>query len=436
MQDQQPIVDRLNLARTILIYGLGIEGESSLAYFRKHYPEARISIYDQNNPKYSKTRNLKNFDCVVVSPGVDRKKLEFKDGQFVTSNSELFFGLLPIEAHTKILAVTGTKGKSTTVKFLYELLVHLGFSVEVGGNYGLAMLGILEEIDSLDYVVLEFSSFQLENLKASPHFAGFVNLYEDHLDRHGSMSEYFAAKANIFKYQKSDDKLFLPYNYDTFLEPARSIFTAMVNDGESRVVVTEPVPAEYFLEHSILRAGHIRANLGIVAEMVRLLTPNLADSESQIQAFCQIFEPLPHRLEFVAEIGGKTFINDSQSTNQYSTIAGMQAFGERLGTLILGGKDKGNRYDLLIDELLKLHPFVILLNTEVGNKVKELLEKTGFEHYVIVNDFASAVELGYQFTEPGKICLMSPAGASFDWFVNYKDRGDQFKALVFALESK
>lgn len=427
MQSGQSILQGVT---SVLLYGYGVEGQSTEQYLRKNYPSIRITIYDKNIEKYNKNRDPARYDLVVVSPGVDRSQIRNKERARLTSNTELFFHFLPVESRGKILAITGTKGKSTTVKFLYELLEFIGKKVAVGGNYGIGMLEILDELDALDFVVLELSSFQLEFLNDSPHYAGFVNFYEDHLDRHHSMEAYFAAKANIFRHQLAGDKLFIPQGYEKFLEPARSYLASAVQDPESNIIVCNPLPIEYFEEGSTTGLSHVRGNLGIAAEIVRVTCQDDPVIEQKIKDFSRQFIPLEHRLELVMTISGKRFVNDSQSTNQYSTIAGMEAFDERLGVLMLGGKDKGNRYELLVDQILKQHPFVILFDTEVGNKVQKLLEEKKYEHYAVVKNMGDAVQLGYQFTEPGKVCLMSPAAASFDWFKNYKDRGDTFKLYV------
>jgi UDP-N-acetylmuramoyl-L-alanine---L-glutamate ligase len=431
----QQLTHPLNGIESVLIYGYGIEGQSTEVYFERHYPDVRTTIYAEDNPKYQQKRDPNRYDLTVVTPGVDRRVLAEYTKARLSSNTELFFDLLSEQSRSKVLAITGTKGKSTTTKYLYELLLWLGYKAEVAGNYGKGMLEVLDSIEDLDFVVLELSSFQLENLTKSPHYAGFVNLYEDHLDRHGDMKAYFEAKSNIFRHQQEGDLLFVPDTYEKFLEPARSIFSSMAEDEEGRMVETGSVPEDYFGPESMLRAAHIRSNLGIAAEMVRRLVSNDPELEQKIKAFSLQFVPLEHRLELVTEIEGKRFVNDSQSTNQYSAIAGMEAFGDKLGTLIVGGKDKGNRYELLIDQILKQHPYVVILDTEVGQKLSTLLEGQSYDHYAVVQNFADAVELGFQFTEPGKVCLMSPAAASFDWFKNYKDRGDQFKTLVLAKKS-
>jgi UDP-N-acetylmuramoyl-L-alanine---L-glutamate ligase len=429
----QQLLHGLDGVVSILIYGYGVEGISSVKFLKEQYPHIRITIYDENNLQYSQNRDLNKYDLVIVSPGVNRKSLEKYKKAVLTSATELFFELLPSEQSKKILAVTGTKGKSTTVKYLYDLLQFLGKKAELAGNFGAGVLELLPKLTELDYVVLELSSFQLEYLTHSPHFAGFVNFYEDHLDRHETMKAYFEAKSHIFKFQTEGDLLFLPSNFDKSLEPARSTFELMSKDEESRAVITEPLPFGYFEENSLLNAEYIRNNIGIVAEMVRRLEVRDPGLELKIKEFSKQFVPLEHRLELVAEFEGKQFINDSQSTNQYSTIAGMQALGQRLGVLILGGKDKQNHYELLIDEVLKLHPFLVILDTEVGKKLIDLLEKNKYENYVIAKKFSDAVDLAFDFTGPGKVCLLSPAAASFDWFKNYKDRGDQFKKLISKL---
>lgn len=430
VQDMQIQIPLFTNIKTILLYGYGVEGQSTQIFLKKWYPGIKIAVYDQGIEKYSKPKNPEKYDLTIVSPGVDPKKLEQYSLATFSSNTEVFFQHLSEKNRKKILGITGTKGKSTTVKYLYDILGYLNYKVAVGGNYGVGMLELIDQIEELDYIVLELSSFQLEKLTYSPHFAGFVNLYEDHLDRHESMEEYFQAKANIFKHQKAGDLLFIPDTYTTFLEPAKGVFRSMDGDEEGRVVVTRSVPEEYFPDGSMLRAPHMRSNLGIVAEMVRILASSDSQIESKIKEFSLQFIPLPHRLELVKEIQGRRFVNDSQSTNQYSTIAGMQAFQADLGVLIIGGKDKGNRYDLLIDQVLKQQPFLVVLDTEVGATITELLEKNNYEHYVVVKNFPDAVKMGYQFTEAGKVCLLSPAAASFDWFQNYKDRGDQFRKLV------
>lgn len=365
---------------SILILGFGREGQASYLFLKKYFSEDQIGTVDQKDGK-NYLDKIKSYDIIIKSPGIPYLPeiiTAKEDGKIITTSTQIFFDIFP----GQIIGVTGTKGKSTTASLIYEVLKSGGLSVYLAGNIGKPALDILADLKEDDIVVYELSSFQLADLTKSPHVAVITNIYQDHLDWHGSLENYRSAKENIFKYQ-----------------------------GEGDFLIRDKSGAE--------AAKEVAKMFNIPEEIVDRAITN--------------FKPLPHRLEFVAEKNGIKFYNDSLATNPHATIHGLKILGDEVETLIAGGFDRGVDYSILGPIIANSQIKNLILFPVTGEKIRQAVQNAGgTQEKFDVDSMEEAVKKAFKVTSPGKICLMSPASASFNMFKDYADRGEQFKKLVIA----
>ena len=367
--------------KSILILGMGREGKATLDFLKKNFPEKKIDVADQKDgPDY--LDKLNDYDVIIKSPGIpyltEIKKAK-SNGKIITSATNIFFA----EFKGKIIGVTGTKGKSTTTSMIYQVLKSGGLDVYLVGNIGKPALDLLDEIKKDSIVVFELSSFQLADLNKSPHIAVITNIYIDHLDWHGSFEDYKKAKENIIKYQNKTD---------------------------------------------ILISNKDRA------ETARIIGRLFKIPEEKINKAIKNFKPLPHRLEFVAEKNGIKFYNDSLATNPHATIYGLNTLGEDVETLIAGGLDRGVNYSILGPAIAKSKIKTLILFPDTGEKIGKVVRHQSLDiRQFNAGNMEEAVRIAFEKTSKGKICLMSPASASFNMFKDYEDRGNQFKSWVTKL---
>lgn len=416
-------LSQLSSAKRILIYGYGLEGKSSKKFLRAK-TEARISIFDENIEKYAKNNDFEKYDVIVVSSGVNRNKIPRNFWDKCTSNPEIFFENLDEKSREKIIGISGTKGKSTTTKFCAEFLTNVGFAVEIGGNYGVPLLDLFDGFwgGNTDFLVAELSSYQLENLKKSPHLAIFLNFFPDHLDRHETLENYWKAKSNIWSYQRLGDSLIIP-------ESCRDLGGSILT--ESQIITAPRLLSENFAENSIFRAAHWLENFGTVQKLAEIM--NIENIDELLKKTADNFAGLPHRLEFFAKKKKIKFYDDSISTNPDSTLAGVNFFAKNLGCILLGGQDRKQDFVKLLTKLKELKTLVIVLPTESRENLLETIEKVSLTNFVDIKKwqgFEKIAKIVFDKTEKGKVCLLSCAAPSFDLFKNYIDRGKQWKKVV------
>jgi UDP-N-acetylmuramoylalanine--D-glutamate ligase len=417
--------------KKILILGFGREGQDSFLFLRKIFPDKPIGIADQKefpislcgsvrafqfpNTKLHFGKNylkaLKDYDIIIKSPGIPFKILPRRVLGKVTTQTEIFFENCP----GKIIGVTGTKGKSTTAFWIYQVLkngmkVHpVKFAsqtfnrVNLIGNIGKPVLSSLLKAKKDDVFVYELSSHQLYNLKQSPHIAVLLNIYPEHLDYYRSFKEYIAAKANITKYQTKKDY----FIYNSQDPRVRKI----VHKSKARKI---PISGKYYE----LNKGAAEA----VAEIFNL-------------PMIKGFKFLPHRLERVGKFRGIEFYNDSLSTIPQTTIEALDFLGDRVQTLILGGFDRGLDFKELARRIRKSKVKTLILFPATGQRIWQAM-KTDRERFSthFVRNMKEAVKLAYKYTGKDKICLLSPASPSFGIFRDYAERGNLFKKFVKMLK--
>ena len=380
---------------------------------------------------------LEGTHTVVKSPGVPREAAVIAAALEreieVVGEMELAWRALP----NRFIGVTGTNGKTTTVELLGHLYRSAGEPVTLAGNVGTALAGLVDEVDPEVTVVCECSSFQLEDTVAfAPECAVFLNLAPDHLDRHGDLTHYLAAKLRIFANQGNDDVAI--YNAD---DPAvagtdlggcaRRIAFCVGASPECEVALAEGtifydgeplLPASelgLFGEHNVANAMAAAAAalaMGIDRDAVR--------------AGLRSFAGVPHRLEPVAERNGVRFVNDSKATNVSSAAVGIRAFESGVHA-ILGGSEKDSSFDPLIEPLVERARACYLIGATTERMARELASvvAAGVELHRCA-DLEDAVRRAAKAAAPGEVVLLSPACASFDAFKNFEARGDRFREVV------
>lgn len=405
-------------------------------------PKAQKLIKD-NNIKIETGENylekLTGFDVIFRSPSFlptnEYLQKEKSRGALITTEVEQVIKLAPC----KIIGVTGSKGKTTTTTIINDILVGLGYHTYLGGNIGTPLYSKLHEMKKDDIIVLELSSFQLMNMKVSPHIAVVTNISPDHLDIHGSYEEYINAKKSIFLNQTKDDILVLNKDDEIVKEFAKYA------KGEIRYFASSYLTDEYVLdgdyisyngEHIIdtrnllLKGTHNYLN---IATALNTIKDYINVSNDKLQSIIAKIEPVHHRLELVRTINGVKWYNDSASTTPDKALAGINAFTEKI-VLIAGGYDKNISYEPLAKPIAKKVSKLILFG-QTKNKIYDEVMK--LPHGLIKNlniyvldTLDEVIECANRVSEKGEVVLFSPASASFDMFNNAYERGDIFKEKV------
>ncbi|MBI1956291.1 MAG: UDP-N-acetylmuramoyl-L-alanine--D-glutamate ligase [Acidobacteria bacterium] len=459
--------------KTILILGLGREGQSTYRYLRAAFPEKELGLADQlpleklESEVAEKIRSdsrlrlhlgpdylgsLTEYDSIVKSPGIPvtlpALRQAVKAGKQITSHSAIFFASCP----GKIIGVTGTKGKSTTASLIHTILERASYPTFLVGNIGAPALDMLPQAGADTVFVYELSSHQLLDLRQSPPMAVLLNVVPEHLDYYQNFDQYVAAKENITRHQTERDALV----YDADHEIPREIasrsrarrFACSLNVQAWRPV---PTPAGCFLEEDwivyrseqgkqeqVVRVQDVpllgRFNLGNVAAAVAV--GKLAGvSNDRIAEAVRGFQPLEHRLELVGTYGGVTYYNDAIATVPEATMAALDTLGEAVETILLGGADRHLDFSCLAKRLLRSNIKTVILFPPTGESIWQAVceqssTASALPRHFFVNSMEEAVALAKQHTAKGRICLHSPASASFGLFRDYRHRGTLFKRLV------
>lgn len=394
--------------KKIIILGFGREGRDTLKFLKKSFPRKKIDIADQKFDK-DYLNLINNHDVVIKSPGIPFKILTRHNiaAKIITA-TEIFFDNCP----GKIIGVTGTKGKSTTVSMIHAVLKAGGIQTELVGNIGRPALGLLKNAQPKQIFVYELSSFQLTNLKTSPHIAVLLNIYPEHLDYYNNFNEYVRAKANIAKYQRTSD--YLIYNSEN-----AQIKKIVQNSRAKKIAIRGQY---YELDMAAARQ---------VGEIFKI-------PRSKIDQAIRNFRYLPHRLEYVGKFKGIKFYNDSLATVPEAVMGALHHLGEDVQTLILGGFDRGLDFKKLAKAIVKSKIETLILFPTSGSRILDALKDVGHPSSftsLMVKSMDQAVKMAYRYTDQGKICLLSPASPSFGLFRDYADRGEQFKKFVRKLKN-
>jgi UDP-N-acetylmuramoylalanine--D-glutamate ligase len=375
-------------------------------------------------------RDSNKYDLVVTSPGIDPASTLGRNfwSRRIDIIGELELGWRSCDA--PVIAVTGTNGKTTTTEMLAQMLNQCGQKTIACGNIGKPLSEVAREKIKYDVLTVEVSSFQLETIREfHPLIALWLNFAPDHLDRYRSVGDYRSAKLRLFENQTSDDVAIVNASEQLpELRARRITFSAYTNRADFRLsegaILFENQPV-LRMNQTKLRGSHNIENLmaTLAAGHARGL------SFEQMVPPLSAYEPQPHRCEFVRQIGGVDYINDSKATNLDAVEKALQAQTKPV-VLIAGGKDKGFNYQPL-RTLVKEKVRATILIGEMAKQIAR--DWDGVVKTDMATSLADAVERAHAAAKSGEVVLFSPGTSSFDMFKSYADRGDQFRALVQAL---
>lgn len=400
-------------------------------------------LSDLNNVEYIlgyHPENVDDVDITVVSPGVPLDlpfilKLKSKNIEII-GEVELAYRL---SQNPIFIGITGTNGKTTTTSLVGEIFKKANRDTYIVGNIGNPVIDTVGIANENSVLVTELSSFQLESIdKFKPHVSAILNFTEDHLNRHHTMKAYIEAKARIFENQDSKDFCILNYDdedvrslsdsvkakkiffsrkksleYGIYLDEKKNI---IINIGEKITLLNKDelsLPGNHNLENCMAAAA-IAYVSNIDIDVIRKVLKTFAGVE--------------HRQEFVRNLNGIMFVNDSKATNPDSSIKAVQSYNRPI-VLIAGGMDKQSSFDEFLD-IAKENVYALVLLGETAQKIKECAQNKGFDNITIVKDMKEAVNASYQIAKDGDVVLLSPACASWDMYKSFEVRGIDFKDNV------
>lgn len=442
-----------------LVYGLGVTGISTIKTLDKIGAEVYVYV---DSPKeeleegFNKLKGfkytflekidddtLKDIDIMVKSPGIpmENKNVEtaIKNNLEIISDLELAYRLFP---NRNLIAITGTNGKTTTTSLLTEILKTAGKNAKFVGNIGVGMLWEIYNSSEDDYFVIECSSFQLESVNTfRTKTSGLINITPDHIDWHKSMENYIKAKSNIFAFQDKSDTLVV--NIDGEIVPD------IIKKAKSNIIKTSKnqiLDYGIYLEDEIIKYNNKKeiidimkiSELGIIGmhnvenAMIAIgmaISENI-DLNSIIEA-CKLFTGVEHRMEFVRELNGVKYYNDSKGTNVDASIKAVESFDKPI-ILIAGGYDKKADLDDFF-KVLKGRVKNIILMGQTKEKFAEKAYEYKIPNVNLVKDMEEAIDIAVKSGEKDDIVLLSPASASWGMYKNFEIRGRHFKEIVNSL---
>ena len=416
--------------KNILILGFGREGRSTLRLLKQF--DCKITIADRNDVSCAETEGIEVisgenylncldcFDVIMKAPGIALLDMV---NDYVKAKITGQTDLLLRYCTNTVIGITGTKGKSTTSSLIHHILTDCGKKSLLIGNIGVPPLDCLDELDDDTIIVCEMSCHQLEYVQASPDIAVYLNLFEEHLDHYTGFDAYRKAKENIYKFQTAEDTLIV--NKALVPENAKSrVITASLDEEADIFVDGDKVNicgSKYDIKTKLL-GRHNLYNIGIAMYAAQICGCDY----NGIIAAVSTFDGLRHRLENVGVINGVTYINDSISTCPSTAIAAVKAF-TAVDTIIIGGMDRGIDYTELVDFLNTSDIANVILLPDSGHKIEPRLDHDKRSIYRAA-DLADAVSHAKAVTK--KLCLLSPAAASYGFYKNFEERGEHFRTLV------
>ena len=438
----EKILNILDNYENILILGFGREWKTSYNFIRKHLPNKKLTILDENQIWEINDENteiliekitidrLKQFDLIVKTPGISFKWME-TEWLNITSQLEL---LLEIDREN-VIAITGTKGKSTTTTLLYEVIKNQKENTFLLWNIWVPIFEQIENFDENSTLVIECSSHQLQYIKTSPHIAILLNLYPEHLDHYNSLEEYYDSKLNIFKYQKE-------WDYSIFDEQViKTVPLYERGYGEAEGIFNTAHKIEIWKDICVQR-DYVLMNwedIYGVNEKRNLIWDHNLRNIMNIFVVCDIlwldfekakkvvseFKPLEHRMELVWTFDWVTYYNDSIATIPESTINSLKSI-PNVNTLILWWMDRWIDYSKLIEFVNNSNVENIICLPKTGHDLQPKLTKKTYK----AEDLIHAVETAKKVTKKWTVCLLSPAASSYTFFKNFEERGRLFKEYV------
>lgn len=446
---------QLYAEKLILIVGLAKSGLAASKLLQKL--GAKVVVNDQKpleeNVQASELQQLgievicgghpldlldRNFDLVVKNPGIPYSNplIQGALSKGISVVTELEIANMISEA--EMIAITGSNGKTTTTTLIYEMLKNSHREPLIAGNIGTVASEVVQLATKGNIVVTEVSSFQLmgtENFH--PKVAVFLNLFDAHLDYHGTKQEYGKAKAKIFANLTDDDYCVINEDDPEVMELAAGVNGKKITFSVKKVVDN----GAYILDNHIYYRGEK------IIPIEKIVLPGVHNLENIVAAVCaakitgaktnqivdvlSTFTGVMHRTQFVTTLNGRKFYNDSKATNMLATKVAVSAFNQPV-ILLAGGLDRGNEFDELIPTFEKLKGIVLYGAT--AQKLAVAAKKAGLTFIEIVNNVNEAVNVAYEHSKSGDVILLSPACASWDQFKTFEERGDTFIEAVYNLE--
>lgn len=409
--------------RSIGIWGTGVVGASALRFFTKH--NAQVSLYD-HKPISTEIRQkyphityygpeqlnafLASCEYILPSAGIDLRPYAAYKDKFLCE-VDIFY------SHYKkpIIAVTGTIGKTTVTQAITDMLTYYGCRAQMGGNIGIGLLDMLDTQDQFDYAVIELSSFQLEHAQNfTPEIAIWTNLYANHLDRHGTLQEYFLAKLPVLKNQTSQHHALIHETVKHYVQSraqTRYFDISMGHPVKTLVAEYKTHPEHYIILYELADIMELdKAKLSLVFD-------NLEVPE--------------HRVKLIGTHNNISFYDDSKSTVFEATLGALTRFADRPVILFFGGVSKGVSREPFFENLPKNIKHILFFGKEAP-ELQQFCSKTAItssQHATLEDAISQCVSI----MQPGDSVLFSPGGASFDLFTDYKHRGKVFQKLVHDL---
>ncbi|MFC1646876.1 UDP-N-acetylmuramoyl-L-alanine--D-glutamate ligase [Patescibacteria group bacterium] len=450
--------------KKIAVLGFGVEGESAVDFLLKS--DAIVTVFDEKKRKkdlvidfsklekmgvkfiYGKFNKFDGYDYLIVSPGIRLDRPEIKQakkyGAIITTATNIFMGPVPCAT----IGVTGTKGKGTTSAMITEILKASRIDAYLGGNIGIPALDFLDKLNAKSMVVLELSSFQIASMEKSPNIAVILMTTSEHLDFHKDTDEYVESKANLIKNQKKGDSVIYNIDYKNTRKIGESVDPRLVNKYEvslkGKVQVGAYVKDKYIYFSSgtrlekIIKCSDIfipgKHNWENVCAAVVVAKIFNIPNKNIVKAV-KMFKGLPHRIEYVREVGGVNYYDDSFSTVPETAIAAINAF-DQPKVMILGGSSKNSDFNKLGEVISQSKSIrgIVGIGKEWDEIKKFITDSSRQEVVEGCKDMKEMVEAARKLAKSGDVVVLSPACASFDMFINYKDRGDQFKEQVKLLK--
>lgn len=435
--------------KSIAILGFGIEGKSSYNFIRRHLKEQELTIICDKECEEEKEilrndkfvsfvvgnnylEDLDKYDLILKTPGISFQNLDIsKIANKITSELELFLEYKECMA----IGITGTKGKSTTSSLMYEVLKNQGKDAYLLGNIGVPIFDKIEEINKNSIVVLELSSHALQYVKKSPEIAILLNIFEEHLDHYRNFEEYINAKLNIFKNQNENGIAifncdnenikfqFKPNDYGITLK-GNKLTNNTIELKQNEIFFNNKLIAKINEEKMLLKGMHNINNIMFILAVCEIMNLSFEKAMETIKNF----KPLEHRLEYVGNVDGVDYYNDSIATIPEATICSIKAL-KNVNTIIIGGKDRGVNLQGLINFLKTTEIKNIICLPKTGEYIAEGMKNSGKSIFTVLN-MEEAVRKAKKVTEKNTICLLSPAAASYGYFKNFEERGKIFKKNV------
>jgi len=436
--------------KNITVIGIGVSNLPLIKYLAKY--GAKVKACDKRTKEdlgevYDELWNMgvsfslgENYlsdimgEIIFKTPGMRydvEELLQAKEnGAYITSEMEVFFDVCP----SRIIAVTGSDGKTTTTTLISEMMKAQGYKIWLGGNIGNPLLTLTEEMKPEDWVILELSSFQLHTMKKSPHIAVITNITPNHLDMHKDYQEYIDAKKNIMLYQNNSDILVVNADNEetssigkeakgTLKMFSKTQKAYVYLDGEMIIRDTKPV----------LNINNIKipGMHNVENYMTAIAAVDGLVDDDKIQKVAQEFGGVEHRIELVRTLDGVRYYNSSIDSSPNRTINTLKVFPQKV-ILIAGGKDKGIPYDEIGLPIVE-HVKTLILIGATSDKIEEAVKATGrADELEIVrkNSYEEIVAYARDIAKEGDVVILSSASTSFDMFKNFMERGNLFKKLV------